>query len=78
MLRRYPGPVLLFHGTADPYVPIGYTQRADQVLDDARTVIIEGAGHGFSGEDRDRVERESVEFVQSIMMNAVPGKRAAA
>ncbi len=78
VLRQYPGPVLLFHGTADPYVPLAYTQRADQVLADARTVIIEGAGHGFNGEDRNRVERESVEFVQGIMMKTGPGERAAA
>ena len=78
VLRQYPGPVLLFHGTADLYVPLAYTQRADQVLADARTVIIGGAGHGFNGEDRNRVERESVEFVQGIMMKTGPGERAAA
>ncbi len=78
VLRQYPGPVLLFHGTADPYVPLAYTQRADRVLADARTVIIEGAGHGFSGEDRNRVESESVEFVQGIIMQTGLGERAAA
>lgn len=78
VLRQYPGPVLLFHGTADPYVPLEYTQRAGQVLADARVVIIEGAEHGFDGEDRNRVEREAVAFVQEIIMEIGPDVRAAA
>lgn len=78
VLRQYPGPVLLFHGTADPYVPLEYTQRAGQVLADARVVIIEGAEHGFDGEDRSRVEREAVAFVQEIIMEIGPDERAAA
>lgn len=78
VLRQYPGPVLLFHGTADPYVPLEYTQRAGQVLADARVVIIEGAEHGFDGEDRNRVEREAVAFVQKIIMEIGPDVRAAA
>lgn len=78
VLRQYPGPVLLFHGTADPYVPLEYTQRAGQVLADARVVIIEGAEHGFDGEDRNRVEREAVAFVQEIIMEIGPDVCAAA
>ena len=78
VLRQYPGPVLLFHGTADPYVPLEYTQRAGQVLADARLVIIEGAEHGFDGEDRNRVEREAVAFVQEIIMEIRPDVRAVA
>ena len=66
VLGKYPGPVLLFHGTADPYVSLAYTQRAQQALADARTVIVEGAGHGFYDEDRERVEGEAAAFVQEI------------
>ncbi len=39
---------------------------AQQALADARTVIVEGAGHGFYGEDRERVEGEAAAFVQEI------------
>ena len=78
VLRQYPGPVLLFHGTADPYVPLAYTQRAARVLADARTIIIEGAGHGFNGEDRERAARESAAFMQEILTKAGSDARAAA
>jgi pimeloyl-ACP methyl ester carboxylesterase len=78
VLGQYSGPVLLFHGTADPYVPLAYTQRAQQTLADTRTVIVEGAGHGFYGEDRERVERESAAFVQGIAAESGQDMRAAA
>jgi len=51
---------------------------AQQVLADARTVIVEGAGHGFYGEDRARVEREATAFVQGIVVETGPDMRAAA
>jgi hypothetical protein len=78
VLRQYSGPVLLFHGTADPYVPLAYTQRAAQALADARTVILKDAGHGFKGEDRERAARESAAFVQEILTKTEPDALAAA
>lgn len=78
VLGQYPGPVLLFHGTADPYVSLAYTQRAQQALADARTVIVEGAGHGFYGEDRERVEGEAAAFVQEIAAETARNGHAAA
>ena len=51
---------------------------AQQALADARTVIVEGAGHGFYGEDRERVERESTVFVQEIVAESAHDGRAAA
>ncbi len=50
LLPRYPGPVLLMHGTADTLVPIAYSERAEKAFPDARLVRFEGAGHGFWGE----------------------------
>ena len=60
------------------YVSLAYTQRAQQALADARTVIVEGAGHGFYGEDRERVEGEAAAFVQKIVSESRQDMRAAA
>ena len=67
VLRQYTGPALLFHGTEDPYVPLEYVRRAADILSGAELVIVEGAGHGFSGEDRIRVAQTAVEFVLKIL-----------
>lgn len=70
VLRQYTGPSLLFHGTADPLVPEAYAHRAEDALPDAKLEIIEGAGHGFQGEDLLRVAGASVEFVE-MLLNAL-------
>ena len=46
-IRAYRNPVLLVHGTADPVVPLSYSERAAGVYENAELRIIEGAGHGF-------------------------------
>ena len=78
LLRQYPGPVLLFHGTADAYVPLIYAQRAARSFPDARLEIIEGAGHGFRGADMERVKQEAAAFIQEILTGAGAEPRAAA
>ena len=50
LLPRYPGPVLLMHGTEDTLVPIRYSERAEKTFPNARLVRVEGAGHGFWGD----------------------------
>lgn len=67
VLGRYAGPALLFHGTADPYVPLQYSRRAVKVLTDAELITVEGAGHGFKGEDLERTARLSVAFVLRVL-----------
>lgn len=47
VIRAYANPVLLVHGTADPVVPLRYSERARETYADAQLKIIEGAGHGF-------------------------------
>ncbi|MBO7664220.1 MAG: alpha/beta hydrolase [Clostridia bacterium] len=67
VMSRYPGPALLFHGTADPYVPLRYSRRAADTLPDAELVTVEGAGHGFKGEDLEKAARLAEEFVRRVL-----------
>ena len=62
-MGNYSGDVLIFHGTADNIVPISYSERAVTAFPSAELVIIEGAGHGFTGEDDQYVTKLSVDFV---------------
>ena len=67
VMKQYTGPALLYHGTADKFVQVDYSRRALSALGDAELVIIEGAGHGFQGEDMTRVVVESLQFVERII-----------
>ena len=64
VIKNYPGPALLIHGTADQLVPIEYSRRAAEVFPSAELVEIEGAGHGFPGADEERAIRLSLDFVK--------------
>ena len=65
----------LFHGTEDPYVPESYSRRAAETLPDAELVIVEGAGHGFRGDDLIRVAEDTAAFVRRV--TALPAEDAA-
>lgn len=62
-MPKYTGDVLIIHGTADPIVPISYSERAARTFPHARLIRIPGAGHGFSGEDDDRAIRDMLGFL---------------
>lgn len=70
VLSNYSGATLLFHGTADPLVPVEYSERVLEVLEDAELVLVEGAGHGFTGEDRSRTAAMSVAFVWKLLSHS--------
>ena len=59
-------PTLLLQGTEDPYVysdhAIWMYQKLRAALVEAKLVMIEGAGHGFRGEDREFAMAELFEF----------------
>ena len=51
-------PTLLIHGDRDDLVPLSHSERIKAAFDEANViselVVIEGAGHGFRGEDGQR------------------------
>ncbi len=59
-------PVLLIHGDQDRLVPISHSERMAKALGEAgvvsELVVIEGAAHGFRGENGERARREMVAF----------------
>ena len=64
-MRKYDKRVLIFHGTKDSLVPISYSERAEKTFPDAKLIKIEGADHGFSAGDAEKVLRMSMDFVRS-------------
>ena len=59
-------PTLLIHGDQDELVPILHSQRMESALDEAgvanQLIVIEGAAHGFRGEDGQAAAQATVEF----------------
>jgi dipeptidyl aminopeptidase/acylaminoacyl peptidase len=59
--------VLTFQGTADPLVPAGQAKALHEALKKAgvteRLVLLEGAGHGWGGKEKERTDRLTLEFL---------------
>ena len=62
-IPKYRGPVKIIHGDKDTVVPISYSNRAVEVYENAELLVIEGAGHGFDGEDSKLAGKVSAEFL---------------
>lgn len=65
MMKRYQNNVLLFHGTADDIVPYEYAVRASKTFANVEFVTYEGAGHGFSGQDKIDSLNRSIESIEN-------------
>lgn len=50
-IEAYDKDVLILHGDADSIVPLSYSERAAEVYPSAELEVLQGAGHGFSGEN---------------------------
>jgi acetyl esterase/lipase len=60
-------PVLTFHGTKDPLVPYSQATKLSDALTKAgvsgRVILLIGAGHGWQGDERNRSQRDMLEFL---------------
>jgi len=61
-------PTLLIHGTADTTVPISHSERAYAAFQAAgvetKYIVMEGAGHGFQGEQAEQASAARVQWFQ--------------
>ena len=62
-IKQYRNPVLLIHGTADPVVPISYSERAVKTFRKAELRILPGAGHGFKPEE----QRKAIGYIKEFL-----------
>ena len=63
-IRGYKGPVLLIHGSEDMIVNNQYAVQADKAYENCHLQILEGAGHGFTPEQRNEVIVSVLEFLK--------------
>lgn len=73
-IKGYGGDVLIIHGDRDTLVPLSYSKKAVDVYPSAELKVIEGAGHGFSGE----AEKKSVEYMAGFLTRAYGASESAA
>jgi acetyl esterase/lipase len=62
-------PFLFFHGTKDPLVGLEQSERMAKALKDvgvsAEVVVMEGDGHGWSGEKAAKTQAQTIEFFRA-------------
>ena len=63
-ISEYRRPVLLIHGTEDPIVPLSCSEKALSFYEDARLIVMSGAGHGYVGEDSIAAREHSIIFIR--------------
>lgn len=65
-MKHYTKPVLIIHGSDDNVVNTSYSQRAVESYPNAELHIIQGAGHGFSGESLDEAVKQILIFLKKL------------
>jgi len=65
-------PTLLIHGTADRTVPLSHSTRIHEAFQAANVtselIIIEGAGHGFRGDDATRATAALIDWFEKTLL----------
>ncbi len=64
-------PTLLIHGNKDRLVQLSHSRNIKKVFDEKHVenelIVIEGAGHGFRGENQQRAEKALVEWFEKYL-----------
>ncbi len=55
---------LIFHGDKDPIVPLRYSEKAEKTILNAKLIVFEGEGHGFTSESNQRMDEITLAFVK--------------
>lgn len=63
LMPEYDHDVLIIHGTNDTVVPYEYAVRASETFNNAELMTIQGAGHGFSGQDNVNAINKALEYL---------------
>ena len=66
-MKKYTGKVLIVHGTEDGVTPIYYSERAVGIFADAELIAVEGAEHGFVGEDETCAAERAALFILTLI-----------
>ncbi len=64
-IEAYDKDVLILHGDEDSIVPLSYSERAAEVYPSAQLEVLQGAGHGLSGENAQTAINLMTEYFQS-------------
>ena len=75
-VTRDDAPTLLIHGTKDRLVPIRHSQEIKTAFEAAKVscelITIEGAGHGFRGDDATLATKAAIEWFDRFLIASPP------
>lgn len=64
MLSEMDVKTLIFQGDSDPIVPLACSEKAEKTMKNAKLIVFEGEGHGFSEEANRKMAEIALAFVK--------------
>ena len=69
-ISSFANPVLIYQGDKDPVVSVSYAEKIRDSFPNASLTIVEGAGHGFGGNDRLLVKNGVCSYFEENGLNS--------
>ena len=69
LIQEYGKNILLIHGSRDSIIPIAYSDRLAETVDNVEYHVIQGADHGYLGEDFEL----AVSYITNFLTNVQSG-----